>query len=72
MVPILVNVFSYERGGWGYFSSEITVDFYPIGAAFSGGFTTHYVSDQHGVKELYAAQDVYIHPHSNHGMNKRI
>ena len=56
----------------GYFSSEITVDSYPIGAAFSSGFTMHDVSDQYGVKELYAAQRVYIHPHNTNGMYKGI
>ena len=58
LVPILVYVFNCERGG------GFTVDSYRSGAAFSSSFTTHDVSDQYGVKELNADQEVYIHPHS--------
>ena len=67
LVQILVYVFSCERDGC-YFFSEITVDSYSFGAAFSSGFTMHDVSDKHGVKELYAAQEVYIRPYSTNGM----
>ena len=57
-----------QMGGGGFFSSEMTVDSYPYGAAFSSGFTVHDFSDQYGVKALYADQEVYIHPHSTNGM----
>ena len=71
-----IYVFSWtlycEDGG--YFSSEITVNSNPIGAASCSGFTTHDVSHQSGVvvKELFPGQEVFIRTHPTNGMYKGI